>query len=240
MTKVIEERRARPARHLRLAQPTPTSLRQKKKLATRARIIEVAVRIFGKRGMAAPTVEEIAAAAEVGKGTIYNYFASKEEIVVAFMVQVEERLQAQVAHISQSRGPAERILADFIRHQLRLKEPYRDYVRVFMAQLYTRGCELAPHFAGMQKAIDPPLLDLFGTLIQRGLIRPDVHLPSLIEIFKLIHIGIVTIWINDAPPYSGTLPLLEEEMRLFCRGLGTPDGPAAGGRTASGPPRDTP
>jgi 16S rRNA (guanine966-N2)-methyltransferase len=49
--------------------------------ATRARIIETAIRIFGKRGLAAPTVEEIAAEAEVGKGTIYNYFATKEEIV---------------------------------------------------------------------------------------------------------------------------------------------------------------
>lgn len=195
------------------------SLRQRKKLATRARIIEVAIRIFGKRGMTAPTVEEIAAAAEVGKGTIYNYFATKEEIVVAFMVQLEARVQLKVAHISRSRGPAESILADYIRYQLHLKEPYRDFVRVFMAQLYTRGIELAPHFVELQKAINPPLLDLFGTLIRRRLIRPDVDVPSLLEIFKLLHIGILTIWINDAPPYQSTMELLEEEMRLFCRGL---------------------
>ncbi len=201
--------------------PPRPSLRLRKKLATRARIIEAAIRIFGKRGIAAPTVEEIAAAAEVGKGTIYNYFGTKEEIVVAFMVQVEERLQAKVAQFSAARGPAESILADFIRFQLHLKEPYRDFVRVFMAQLYTRGSELMPHFAEMQEAINPPLFHLFRSLIERGLVRPDVNLASLIEIFKLLHIGIVTIWINDAPPYSGTMHLLEEEMRLFCRGLGT-------------------
>jgi AcrR family transcriptional regulator len=217
-----------PAHQARPAASALPSLRQRKKLQTRARIIEVAIHIFGKRGMTAPTVEEIAAAAEVGKGTIYNYFASKEEIVVAFMVQLEARVQLKVAHISRSRGPAETILADYIRYQLRLKEPYRDFVRVFMAQLYTRGFELAPHFVEMQKAINPPLLDLFGTLIQRGLIRPDVHLTSLLEIFKLLHIGIITIWINDAPPYAETMQLLDEEMRLFCRGLG----PAASGVAA--------
>lgn len=221
-----------PQRSLRPAALRPPSLRLRKKRETRARIIEVAIRIFGKRGMAAPTVEEIAAAAEVGKGTIYNYFATKEEIVVAFMVQLEERLQTKVAQFLRARGPAERILADFIRYQLRQKEPYRDFVRIFMAQLYTRGRELAPHIAEMQKAINPPLLQLFGSLMERGLIRPDVDLPGLIEIFKLLHIGIVTIWINDAPPYHGTMAVLEEEMRLFCRGIGL----AASGEA---PPRES-
>jgi len=194
-------------------------LRLRKKRATRARIIQTAIEIFGKRGLAEPTVEEIADAAEVGKGTIYNYFAAKEEIVVAFMVEIEERVQAQVADFSRARGPAERILADFIRFQLSLKEPYRDFVRVFMAQLFTRGSKLGPYFAAMQEFINPPLVELFRSLMARRLIRTDVNLASLIEIFKLLHIGIVTIWINEEPPYAGTMQLLDEEMKLFCRGL---------------------
>jgi AcrR family transcriptional regulator len=196
-----------------------TPLRLRKKKATRERIIQTAIRIFGKRGLAAPTVEEIAAAAEVGKGTIYNYFATKEEIVVAFMVELEERVQAEAANFAHARGPAERILADFIRFQLRLKEPYRDFVRVFMAQIFTRGSELGPYFAAMQEFINPPLVELFRSLMARRLIRPDINLASLIEIFKLLQIGIVTIWINDEPPYAGTMQLLDEEMELFCRGL---------------------
>ena len=194
-------------------------LRLRKKKATRARIIQTAIQIFGKRGLAAPTVEEIAAAAEVGKGTIYNYFATKEEIVVAFMVQLEERVQAKTAGFSRARGSAERILADFIRFQLRRKEPYRDFVRVFMAQIFTRGSELRPYFVAMQESINPPLVQLFRSLMARRLIRPDINLASLIEIFKLLHMGIVTIWINDEPPYAGTMLLLDEEMRLFCHGL---------------------
>jgi AcrR family transcriptional regulator len=201
--------------------PSRLSLRQRKKRETRARIIDVAIRMFGERGIAAPTVEEIAAAAEVGKGTIYNYFATKEEIVVAFMVEVEKRVQGKVADFATRRGPLESILADFIRYQLELKEPYRDFVRVFMAQVYTRGAELLPHFEEMQKAINPPLIELFQNLLRRSLIREDANLDTLIEIFKLLHMGIITVWINDAPPYRGTLALLTEEMRLFCEGLGT-------------------
>src|SRR5690349_19496571 len=201
-------------------------LRLRKKEATRAHIIQTAIKIFGKRGLAAPTVEEIAAAAEVGKGTIYNYFATKEEIVVAFMVDLEQRVQAKTADFTRARGPVERILADFIRFQLRLKEPYRDFVRVFMAQLYTRGSALAPYFAALQEHIDPPLVELFSSLMARRQVRRNVHLASLIEIFKLLHIGIITIWINEVPPYARAMQLLDEEMKLFCHGLAEkPDPP---------------
>ena len=194
-------------------------LRLRKKEATRERIIQTAIKIFGKRGLAAPTVEEIAAAADVGKGTIYNYFATKEEIVVAFMVELEEHVQAKTADFSRARGPADRILADFIRFQLRLKEPYRDFVRVFMAQLYTRGSALGPYFDALQEHINPPLVELFSSLMARRMVRPGVNLASLIEIFKLLQIGIITLWINEEPPYAGAMLLLDEEMRLFCSGL---------------------
>ncbi|MGD0695328.1 MAG: TetR/AcrR family transcriptional regulator [Terriglobia bacterium] len=217
---------------------SPTPLRERKKLETRARIIEHAVRIFGERGMTAPTVEEIAAAADVGKGTIYNYFSTKEEIVVAFMVEVEKLVQAKVADFAARRGPLASILADFIRYQLELKEPYRDFVRVFMAQVYTRGSELMPHFEEMQNAIDPPLIELFRSLMRRGLMRNDVHLASLIEIFKLLHMGIVTVWINDSPPYRETMYLLEEEMRLLSQGLaGSETRRSRGKGNQSGPER---
>ena len=45
--------------------------------------------LFSRRSLDAVTIDEIAAAADVGKGTIYNYFATKEDIVVAFMADLE-------------------------------------------------------------------------------------------------------------------------------------------------------
>src|SRR5690349_7415360 len=101
--------------------PAKPSLRQRKKLETRARIIEEAIRIFSKRGLMEPTVEEIAAAAEVGKGTIYNYFASKEEIVVAYWVGLERRVQAKLRQFVKSKAPLHELLAEFLLFQFRLK-----------------------------------------------------------------------------------------------------------------------
>lgn len=56
--------------------------RESKKLATRQRISDVATALFFKRGYDCVTVEEIAAAAQVSKMTIFNYFARKEELIL--------------------------------------------------------------------------------------------------------------------------------------------------------------
>lgn len=57
-------------------------VRESKKRATRQRISDVATALFFARGFDAVTVDEIAAAAQVSKMTIFNYFARKEELIL--------------------------------------------------------------------------------------------------------------------------------------------------------------
>ncbi len=58
-------------------------LRERKREATRKAIITAATTLFTERDYDAVTVDEIAAAAEVAKGTVYNYFPSKEHVAAA-------------------------------------------------------------------------------------------------------------------------------------------------------------
>lgn len=52
----------------------------RKRSITRVRLLKAAYEIFSKKGLDAATVQEITDRADVGLGTFYNYFASKEEI----------------------------------------------------------------------------------------------------------------------------------------------------------------
>lgn len=58
----------------------PSDLRSRKRLATRQSISDAATRLFLDRGFDQVTVDEIAAAADVGRMTVFNHFPRKEDM----------------------------------------------------------------------------------------------------------------------------------------------------------------
>lgn len=71
-------------------EPVKVNRIERKKEETRKRIISTAVDLFNKQGFEQTTVEQIAEAADVAKGTIFNHFPVKEAIVLAY---VQKRLK---------------------------------------------------------------------------------------------------------------------------------------------------
>jgi AcrR family transcriptional regulator len=61
----------------------PTGLRERKKEATRQLLMATALDLFEERGFDNVSVAEVAAAAEVSKATVFNYFPTKEDLVLA-------------------------------------------------------------------------------------------------------------------------------------------------------------
>ena len=63
--------------------------------------------MFAEKGYADTTVEDITNAADVGKGTFFNYFPSKDHILLAFGEMQFAKLQAAVEEARQSSTPTE-------------------------------------------------------------------------------------------------------------------------------------
>ena len=194
--------------------------RERKKAEIRERIIATAVKLFGRHGFANVTVDHIADVADIGKGTVYNYFETKEDIVVAYMAGLEAKVQAKVAKVAVGKAKSlAEILTEFIRYQFQLKRKHHDFVRVFLGQMFLRGPQFIPYAMEMQKAIDPPLESLFQKLQESGKLRKDVPLALLIPIFKTVHLGLTGLWAVEGPPFQGTEMVLQHEIRFFCEGL---------------------
>ena len=77
-------------------------LREQKKRETKAAIMEAAITLFGERGYESTSISALAKAAGVGKGTIYSYFSSKSEILLAFC---EEELTCLHLELQQAVPP---------------------------------------------------------------------------------------------------------------------------------------
>ncbi|WP_406277927.1 TetR/AcrR family transcriptional regulator [Nocardia sp. NBC_00881] len=82
----------------------PSALRDRKRDRTRRALLEAAAELFEARGYEETTVADIAAAADVGTRTFFNYFASKEELLFP---ESDDRVRDAVAAIA-GRRPGER------------------------------------------------------------------------------------------------------------------------------------
>ena len=88
--------------------PAPLSMPDK-----RERILAAAKKVFAQRGFAGATISEIALEAEIGKGTVYEYFKSKEDLFFAvfewFIEQEAAALKVDISVLGQS--VSERLVA---------------------------------------------------------------------------------------------------------------------------------
>jgi AcrR family transcriptional regulator len=71
---------------------TGPGLRERKKRQTRELIAATARRLFTERGFDAVTVAEVARAADVSEGTVFNYFPTKEDLFYSGMEAFEAEL----------------------------------------------------------------------------------------------------------------------------------------------------
>lgn len=94
-------------------------LRESKKRETRQRLSDIATELFFARGFDEVTVEEIAAAANVSKVTVFNYFARKEDLFFDRADEVKELVQEALVSkpLGQARLESLRELVDSLRAQ---------------------------------------------------------------------------------------------------------------------------
>jgi len=93
----------------RSAAPAPSGVREGPD-RKRLRILEAARRVCARDGYESATMDAVAGEARVSKGTLYNFFASKEQLFLSTVLHAYEESEARVeARVGPADGPLERL-----------------------------------------------------------------------------------------------------------------------------------
>ncbi len=87
----------------------------RRKRRNREALIQAGYEVMARKGIDAATMSEIAELADVGAGTVYNYFASKDELAMSVMEQVMERLAQRIEAVTNSFSDPAQVYAFGIR-----------------------------------------------------------------------------------------------------------------------------
>lgn len=86
--------------------PAGKKLRPARTSATRQRLFDASMELIGQRGAAGVTVDEIAAAAGVSKGTVYYNFGSKSDLIAQLLRHGVDILKARLLSVGPSVHPS--------------------------------------------------------------------------------------------------------------------------------------
>jgi AcrR family transcriptional regulator len=109
----------------------------------RLKVLAAAAELFAARGVAAVSMDDVAAAAGVGKGTLYRRFGDRSGLAAALLDERESQLQAAMLSGPPPLGPgasATRRLAAFVEAYLAFLDAHLDVVE--MSQTASRGARL--------------------------------------------------------------------------------------------------
>ncbi len=87
----------------------PVGRRQRKKQQVRQALVHHALRLFEERGFESVTVEDVTEAADVSRTTFFRYFASKEEVLLAWMRDVGDQVAEALRDRPEDESPVEAV-----------------------------------------------------------------------------------------------------------------------------------
>lgn len=182
----------------------------------RERLFRAALVLFGKKGYAQTTVEDITEAADVGKGTFFNYFPTKEHILMAFGEMQLGKLEAIVRDAQQSDLPMREVLRMLV---LRMtEEPIRNPAMV--RALLQANLTAVPVRGGMLRIHDRNRA-LLGQLIRHGQerneIRTDLPAEEIAQVWRQTIFGTLLFW--SLAGDASLTERIEQSMNILWSGI---------------------
>jgi AcrR family transcriptional regulator len=193
--------------------------RERHKADIRFRLFQAALELFGTRGFAATTVEDITQAADVAKGTFFNYFPTKEHLLTEFSELRLEIVRAARSEAKECRLPMREVLRRLT--FALMKEPGRSRAMARCMLLGALGDE--PVAGVVQKKLTESrrlIAEAIAIGQARGEIRRDWTAADIARWFQQSFFGAMNIWVLH--PRLNLERSLESTFVMFWSAIAAP------------------
>ena len=185
------------------------SRRERKKIQSKHAILQAAVHVFRTKGFQDTSIADIMNAADLGIGTFYNYFESKEEVLRCVLDRLVEGVNASLEEFLQQPRTSAEILEKTVMLSAELLTNNRFVLPLFLS---------ASNLSGMPEGAIEPSADssefrkLFDHIIlegqQAGEFRRDIPAEVITEMFHSMF---------QAASFSSLPISFEENIRMKLR-----------------------
>jgi AcrR family transcriptional regulator len=210
--------------HPNQAPPAPLGRRERRKAETREKLFRTAMHLFAERGFFQTTTEDITAAADVGQGTFFNYFPSKQHILTVLSGKQIEKVTAARCEAEAAEMPI-RVVLYKLMHAI-AKEPGRSQplTRSLFAAI-TSNDDVRDLTRGTMAYGRGLVAEIIAAGQKRREIRKDREATALAMAFQRSVLGTLLLWAMQ--PKGDLDAWLDETFKDFWAAAETRTSPRA-------------
>jgi AcrR family transcriptional regulator len=156
----------------------------------RTAILDAARMVFARQGYASTVVDDIARQADIGKGTLYLYFPSKEQIYLAALLEDAQRLDEESRTAMSAAKNWQDKLRAYVEVRLRYFDEHQDFVRIYLTEFRSMCFQERPvhtELYRLSEQAEAQLAQMFAAAAARGEIRsidPELAACTVIELTR--------------------------------------------------------
>lgn len=170
-----------------------TGRRERRRNETRNRLYKAALQLFAERGFLETTVEDITEAADVGKGTFFNYFPTKEHILAEFGGERTAAVERALERARLTKGSVLAVLRELATNAAGQSKESPALLR----SIYSAHASCTAVRKELQKRANVTrnmLAEIFSIAQKRGEIRRDVAPADLARLVQIVFMGVTMSW----------------------------------------------
>ncbi|OBB84054.1 TetR family transcriptional regulator [Mycobacterium colombiense] len=182
--------------------PVEEAVRAARAGSRRRQVLDAAVKVMGRNGFHRMSMQDLAAEANVSVGLIYKYFGSKEDLLLATIVRIQDVFRDQLAPVIQAAGDdvVDQLTAG-VRRYIEIVDENLDGVVLTYRESRTLGAPGRAQIKDLEIATAAPLRAVIEAGIAQGVFRRvDVDL-TVFDIMLLAHGWALKHW-HFGPIYS--------------------------------------